>query len=399
VGPPVGQYADIFGNQQITFAAIDNVKTFNHPVPRIGMIYDLTGKGRTVLKANYGIYYWNPGTTLSENVNNNSVDWYKDYNWVDRNGDLLWQRGEETTLFSSNGGAGSAVLDPNLKNTYTTEVSGWVEHELFPGFALQGGYVYRKIGDIKVQVNQNRPMDAYNIPVSIRDPGPDGVFGNADDGANIPGLNLDPAAIALGNINLYTNGNGDAEFHTVEIAANKRLANSWSLGGSYSMRWNRDQSSTYFGQTIRAVDTVSTPNDLINTVDGRLHFTLYTFKVNGTYEAPWAIRVTPAWRFQSGQPFARVIVATSTNGINYGTQRILAEPFGTQRQDNISVLDVRVEKAFTVAKTKVSGFFDVYNLGNSDAKQNITWASGSTYLLPSTVIGPRIMRFGVKYDW
>ena len=78
------------------------------------------------------------------------------------------------------------MLNPNLKNTYTTEFSGWVEHELVPGFALQGGYVYRRIGDIKVQVNQNRPMEAYNIPISIRDPGADGVLGNADDGPNIP---------------------------------------------------------------------------------------------------------------------------------------------------------------------------------------------------------------------
>jgi hypothetical protein len=242
-------------------------------------------------------------------------------------------------------------------------------------------------------------MEAYNIPISIRDPGPDGVLGNADDGPNIPGFNLDPAAIALGTINLYTNGDGVAEFHTIEVAANKRQSNRWSLGGSYSMRWNRDQSNAYFSQNIRTVDTVSTPNDLINTVNGRLNFTLYTFKVNGTYEAPWAIRVTPAWRFQSGQPFARTFLAGTANGINYGSQRILAEPFGTQRQDNISVLDVRVEKVFTIARTKVSGFFDIYNLGNSDASQNITWNSGSAYLLPTTVIGPRIMRFGVKYDW
>ena len=399
VGPPVGQYADIFGNQQITFGAINNVKTFNHPVPRIGMIYDLTGKGRTVLKANYGIYYWNPGTALAENLNNNSVDWYRDFNWVDRNGDRLWQRGEETTIFASNGGVGSAVLDPNLKNTYTSEVSGWVEHELLPGFAVQGGYVYRKIGDIKVQVNQNRPMGAYNIPTTIRDPGPDGVLGNGDDGANIAGFNLDPAAIALGTVNLYTNGAGTAEFHTIELAANKRMSGNWSLGGSYSMRWNRDQEDALFSQNIRLVDTPSTPNDLYNTVDGRLHYTIYTFKINGTYEAPWAIRVTPAWRFQSGQPFARTFLAGAANGINYGTQRMLAEPFGTQRQDNISILDVRVEKAFTIARSKVSGFFDVYNIGNSDASQNITWNSGTAYLLPSTVIGPRIMRFGVKYDW
>ena len=36
---------------------------------------------------------------------------------------------------------------------------------------------------------------------------------------------------------------------------------------------------------------------------------------------------------------------------------------------------------------------------NSDAAQNINWNSGSTYRVPVTIIGPRIMRFGVKFDW
>ena len=60
-----------------------NVNTFNMPVPRLGMVFDVTGKGRTVLKANYAQYAWNPGTALAENANNNPADWYRQYR-VDR---------------------------------------------------------------------------------------------------------------------------------------------------------------------------------------------------------------------------------------------------------------------------------------------------------------------------
>ena len=38
-----------------------NLKTFNYPVPRIGVIYDLTGAGRTVIKFNYARYWRNSG--------------------------------------------------------------------------------------------------------------------------------------------------------------------------------------------------------------------------------------------------------------------------------------------------------------------------------------------------
>ena len=48
-------------------------------VPRLGMVFDLTGAGRTVLKANWGRYAWNPGAALAENVNDNPADWYRRY--------------------------------------------------------------------------------------------------------------------------------------------------------------------------------------------------------------------------------------------------------------------------------------------------------------------------------
>ena len=146
------------------------------------------------------------------------------------------------------------------------------------------------------------------------------------------------------------------------------------------------------------MQAVSTPNELINTDDGRFNFSTWTFKLNGTIDAGWGIHLTPALRVQSGQPFGRVINAGAANGINYGTQRILAEPLGTRKQDNIVILDLRAEKRFKIGKGgAVSGFIDLYNIGNSDAASNITWVSGSTFLLPSTIIGPRIARFGVKY--
>jgi hypothetical protein len=48
---------------------------------------------------------------------------------------------------------------------------------------------------------------------------------------------------------------------------------------------------------------------------------------------------------------------------------------------------------------RVGLFFDVYNLTNADAAQNINWGSGSTYRFPVTIIGPTIMRFGAKFEW
>ena len=396
MGPPTGPFNP---GPQLQFAAVDDLITFNAFAPRIGAVFDLTGAGKTVLKFNYGNFWWNPGTAISEQTNDNPPDWYRQYTWADTNGNGLWNAGEETTLLAQRGGLGSAVLDPNLDQQYTREVATFFEHELIPNVALHFGYVYRRIGNLNVLINTNRPMSAYDVPTTIRDPGVDGVIGNADDGPNIPGFNLSAAALAAPVVNTRTNLPGLSEFHTVEYSVTKRSSGSWSLSASGSIRMNRDHDTAYFGNNLRAVQAPSTPNDLINTEDGRYVFSTYTFKVNGSYRAKWDIQLTPALRFQSGQPFGRTFLAGTANGMNY-SQRILAEPIDSRKQDDIAIFDLRMEKAFKVVNaTRLSVLFDIYNITNSDAASNIGWNSGSAFMLPSTIIGPRIARFGLKYDW
>ena len=391
-GPPVGRFNAV----QLSFPAVENLISWNLPAPRIGATYDLFGSGKTVLKFNWGRYWWNPGTGISENVNENPPDWYRRHQWADLNANGVWDAGEEGTLIQQRGGAGSARLDPDLKDQRTDEAAVWIEHELIPNLGIHSGYVYRRIDNINVLVNANRPMSAFNVPTTVADPGADGRIGTSDDGSLIPAFNLNPANLALGTLNLRTNGEGIAEFHNFEVTATKRSTGRWSLQASFAYRWNRDQENVYFGNTIRDLDTVSNPNDLINTDNGRLNFTTWSSKINGTVDLWQGWRVTPALRHQSGQPYGRVIVTT----LNYGTARILAEPFNTRRQDNLTVLDVRAERVFRLpAGRSLSPFFDVYNLGNSDAASNIAYASGGSFQLPSTIIGPRLLRVGLKYDW
>ena len=397
-GPPVGR----FNTAQQTFAAIDSLLTWTLPAPRLGFTYDLTGDGKTVVKGAYAQYWWNPGTAvIAENVNNNPVDWYSRYNWSDRNGNGVWDQGEQGQLIASRGGVGSAILDPaGLKDTYTREAAAWLEREVMANLGVHAGFVWRRIGQLVQLNNANRPMSAFNVPTTILDPGPDGVLRTADDGPSLAGYNLSAAALALPVLNELQNTPGRDDFYTLELSANKRSSGRWSLNTSFSYRWNRDNATSYFGNSLRALQDVSTPNDLINTTDGRFYFTTWAFKVNGTYEAPYGLRVTPQVRNQSGQPYARTISAGTANGINYGSARILAEPIGTRRQDTVTLADVRVEKVFRLpARRSVSAFVDGYNLFNTNAATNINWSSSSTFLTPSTIVPPRIARFGMKFDW
>ena len=82
---------------------------------------------------------------------------------------------------------------------------------------------------------------------------------------------------------------------------------------------------------------------------------------------------------------------------NYATVTVLAEPIGTRHQDTIAIFDMRAEKKFTIAgRLKASGIFDAFNLFNSNAEQNTSFNSGSSFLRPLNIIPPRIARIGAR---
>jgi carboxypeptidase family protein len=390
-GPPVGP----FNPQQVSFAAVDNVLTWNLTAPRIGFTYDITGNGRTVLKANYASYWWNPGTTAIDSlVNPNSPDWFRRYRWNDLNGDGVWQPGEQGQLNTSSGGVGSTQLDPNLQDQRTREVATFLERELFANFGVHAGFVWRRIDQLSQSDNLNRPISAFNVPVVLHDPGADGTLGA--NGPAIQAWNLNPANLSLPVVNFLHNTPGKDDFYNLEFTASRRMSGGWALNASYAYRWNRDNANTYFGNNLRVRQDVANPNDAINTDNGRYDFGLWTAKVNGTYDAKWGLRLTPAIRMQSGQPYARTFLAA----MNYGSQRILAEPFASRQQDNIILVDTRVEKLFRAAKGRtISVFVDGYNLTNANPAANIVWGSGSTFTQPTTIVAPRLARVGAKFDW
>ena len=86
----------------------------------------------------------------------------------------------------------------------------------------------------------------------------------------------------------------------------------------------------------------------------------------------WDFLIVPVFRHQSGMPYARTFVQT----LNYGTAIIKTEPVASNRTPNITLVDLRVQKAFRLSRIQVMGLFDIYNLFNSNAEQMLTTSSG-----------------------
>lgn len=200
--------------------------------------------------------------------------------------------------------------------------------------------------------------------------------------------------------NLSTNAPTKNDDYTWEIIGNRRMVNGWSLMAAYAITWNRENlaSPGAAANPVRSADAPINPNDVLNAgADGRYHYALWNLKLHAVMPLPWQMRVSPLLRAQAGQPFGRTFVTT----MNYGTQRILAEPIGTRQQDHVTIVDARLERVFRVPgrSNRLSAQFDVYNLFSANPVDFTTGLSGSSFMRPTSVVPPRIVRVGLKFDW
>jgi hypothetical protein len=235
----------------------------------------------------------------------------------------------------------------------------------------------------------------------VADPGPDGLVGNADDGAAIAAFNLSNTTLPSNNVTTNVDGY-EGTFKTLEFSANKRHSNRWSMNASFSYTWTAQYGNLYFNNRFGTAVANSSLFGSYPTNPNEKTFNEYSdwnAKFSSSVDAGWGIRVTPVLKMQSGAPYGRYFV-TRAGELNYGTQIILAEPIGTRRQDTVAVVDFRVEKQVRFAqKAKVGLFLDLFNAMNSNTAVNINWRSGAAFEKATTVLGPRIEKFGVKFDW
>jgi hypothetical protein len=369
--------------------------TWNQFAPRMGVVFDLTGDGKTVIKANYGLFWHNPGVSIPGDGNPNQAAKTVTYGWNDLNGDRRWQSGEQGTILDS-ALAGAITVDPNIKAPYTHEVATFFERQLGNELGARAGFVYKTEDDLIQQYQAARPTSAYTVPFPFNDIGPDGRAGTSDDRTlTLFGI---PAAEAASRPTNRTVMNVDrfSRYKTVELSLNKRHANRWSasVGGAYT--WLRDFPET--GATLQP----QAPQD-----PGVEDRTIWNFKATGTYDAAYGIRISPVLRHQSGTNFARRIAVPASAATPFGAVYtsvnafgIYAEPAANNREDNIWVFDTRVEKTIDITSTvKLRGFLDLFNITNSHAAETINRSAGLQYLKPTAILAPRTMRIGFRFLW
>ena len=359
--------------------------TWNLVAPRVGVVFDLAGDGRTVIKGNYGYFWHNPGAGLGGSANPNTAGKNVTMRWNDRNGDRRWQPGEEGTEISR-ALEGGLSLDPGIEAPYTHEASIWLERQLADTLGVRAGFVYKTEDDlISDDIQPGRPFDAFTTPFTTVDRGVDGLLGTGDDSTltllGIPTATAGPSSRVVMNVDQYSRAK------TFELSMSKRYGNRWSasIGGAHT--WLTDFPN---GPQL-------SPNN-----PGVEDRTTWNFKVTGSYDAAWGIRLSPVLRHQSGSNYARTLSIPNSSGLitSNGSTTAYVEPMNANREDNIWVFDVRAEKTVNFTdRIRTRLFFDLFNITNSHASETISRATGTGYQRPSAILAPRTARVGFRFLW
>jgi hypothetical protein len=365
--------------------------------PRVGVIYDLSGNGRTVAKVNYGFFGHNPGPGAAANSNPNQARKTLTYAWTDANGDRLFQFGEHGALRSDLTGPGGIAVDPDIRQPYTHEVVGFVEQAVRATMGVRAGLVYKTIDDQNVVYLPGLLPSAYDTPFSALDIGEDGRTGTADDVTRSYLGVRSPSADALRQI--FTNVPAIGRFTTAEVSFNRRLSNRWSANTGFAYTWSREHLNVFAGNNVSPSVFPNSPNDT------SLHDTTsWSFKASGSWDGPGGVRVSPVLRHQAGNNYGRTITLTPPAGIfccgANAVNAVLVEPLDTRRMPNITVLDVRGEKSFGLGgRTRLRLFVDVFNIANDNAPETISFSTGAAFESPTAILGPRVARVGARFEW
>jgi hypothetical protein len=403
--------------------------TWNAFAPRVGVAYDLLGTGKTVLKANFGLYRFNPGVGVAANANPNQATKSITYSLKAAGAaDTQVFPGYTINQLTGSALAGTISVDPNLQQPYSSQVTTFVEQQLTEGFGAHFGFVLFKVNNQVGTMQQLRPASAYTVPFTFADLGPDGKAGTSDDQSvtlyGIPNSSISGCTAATTSVTptcayptnqVVANAANNGTYKTVEFALTKRMSHNWSANVGAGYTWQNDYPSA--GAT-------GTPNGP-GCVDGSGGFTalcdysFYSAKATGAYQLPWGVLASISYRFQAGANYARTgTISTpaspapscncTTSASRQGSPTnttIYLSPFNAFRQDNISVLDMRVEKTVNLGNVaKVRLFGDLYNITNQYAAETINASTGlasgvPTFQTPTAILGPRTGRIGLRFVW
>ena len=369
----------------------------NIGVWRLGASYDLTGTGRTALKASYSRYGLQVGIDRVTNVNPLTVG-SADCPWTDPNGNRKYDAGEiNLTACPAFSGGTLTNYASGVSWPYSDEVTAGVETQL-PGAVRMGAmFYYRTNRNQFGQHNTLQPTSAYTkYTVNIPN-GPGGTVA-APKPTTAEVYNVDPLVNSLSLSVRDNEGYLDTEYKGIEFTATKRFSKKWQMQAGFTI--GKNEGGVSGGTDLNDPNNTRFPTGIIGN-DSET-----AFRLSGSYVLPYDINVAGSMIANNGYPYVSTYsltrAAAAAQGITLtrASQTIQLSERGNERYNNVTMFDMRLSRAWRFGKGRsLAPQIDFFNIGNANTVTSQALAVGGSYLAPQEILAPRIIRVGFSLNF
>lgn len=302
----------------------------NNIAPRLGVTWDPTQDGRTVLRAGYGIYYDQINTTtmrgvvagypgfITSQIANDSRSGARVANDFFPN--------IPTFVLPESVGTSFRIASPDAESPYTHQTTAGVTRQLGTDYALSFDYV-------------NLRGEHFPLTFNVNARRADGTFPLAASGVRL----------------LLYEDSSPIRIHQAQVRLQKRFANrlgflvGYTLGSAKSIADNGTPSDKY---NLMA-DYGATANDV-----------RHRLVSNVIYELPFGIQIGGIVTTNSAPPF-NVTTGTDNNRDGDNNDRPAGTGFNSARGDRYFTTDLRLSKRFNLGRAQGEVLWEMFNLFNT----------------------------------
>jgi hypothetical protein len=356
----------------------------NNLSPRIGLAWDPWRDGKTVLRANYGLFFDRlPLRAISNALQRDGVGYRVAVLSFGQPGAPVFPN----VLPAFPAGLLTAIttVDPDIQQSYSHQGGFEIERQLWQSAAISVGYNHLRGKQIIMSRNLNVPLD-QNIAANrllFNGGRPDSRFGNNTQFQSI----------------------GDSWYDGMTVSFNQRPAQWASVRVSYTFSKALDDAGNFFFSTPQDNNDIAAEKGRSDN-DQRHRLTLSgTVSTPSSRAADWRQYLTNGWMlsyiysYTSSLPF-NIQTGTDRNGDTNVNDRPLGVGRNTGEGFPYNSLDVRLARTFRLSESwrlaATADAFNVFNHRNDQLPINVV---GAQLGRPQAVGEPRQMQLGLKVSF